>query len=478
MRTWTRSYWLVLVAYAAGYALFPPRVLLVNDEERYVAQAMAFARGSANLAGATTLLPRSTERVASNYPPGTSALQAPFVALFGWRGAGLLSVVSLALLVAATIVLLRDQRYDTRFALVVPAFVGSLFFGRLAMSDMPGAALAAFALVLLFRRERSWRTTFAAGAAAGATLLFREPLALFLAPFIVGDVLPWKRGTPALLLGGAAGVLARLAVAAALFGDPLYVRDSGYGFGWSYGAANLGVYAVVLLVLLPAGAALLFLYRGARYVEVRASAVAYIALFLFYGYEPWAENGLARGTLLATRFAIPLLPLVALSAADVLPRWLGARVTEPRAARLGVMATAAVAIAAFAVHPAIRRTESGPDAIVSVLHARTRAEEPIVINEKAVGKYLSPVYGARLLVWRSSADAAALHDLCARHSALQMALLDRTDSPMFRGDADANAQFVRATQREFVTTLTYDGFFGRDLHLRIYRVGCFRGATN
>src|SRR5437762_10502691 len=89
--------WVVatLAAYVAGFLLFPPRILLILDEERYVAQAMAFAMGRSTLPHAQILYPPSPIGVVTDYPPGTSLLQVPFVWLFGWRGAAVLSVIGL-----------------------------------------------------------------------------------------------------------------------------------------------------------------------------------------------------------------------------------------------------------------------------------------------------------------------------------------------------------------------------------------------
>src|SRR5687767_11745306 len=112
-------YLIVLLLYAAGYLLFPPRVLVINDEVRYVAQPMAFARGELTLPGANTILPAIQQRVASDYPPGTSVLQVPFVRLAGWRWAGLASVLGLAVLTLATSRLLRPLGYRSEFALAV-----------------------------------------------------------------------------------------------------------------------------------------------------------------------------------------------------------------------------------------------------------------------------------------------------------------------------------------------------------------------
>jgi 4-amino-4-deoxy-L-arabinose transferase-like glycosyltransferase len=84
-----------LAAHCLGFALFWPRAFLVVDEERYVSQALAFSRGSTTIPGAEIIYPASTATMLSDYPPGTSFIQTPFVWAFGWRGAALASMLGL-----------------------------------------------------------------------------------------------------------------------------------------------------------------------------------------------------------------------------------------------------------------------------------------------------------------------------------------------------------------------------------------------
>lgn len=475
-RSYERWLYVALATYVAGFILFPPRVFLVNDEERYVSQAVVFAQGHVTGGTQETLVPPApANRVASDYPPGTSLLEAPFVSAFGWRGAFAASMVALVALVLVTARWLRDTGRHPTFALLTLGFLGSLFFGRVAMSDVPTAALVALSLWALWRadqRRRGW--SFLAGLAAGLTLLFREPAVVLLAPILAGALVRRRCAPVALIIGGALGVVLRLAASRVVLGSWLYVRESGYGFSVRYLPANLPVYAVILLLMFPLGAVLPFLYRGERRAELLAALGAYVTLFLLYGWNSVQENGPAKGVLLTSRFMLPVLPILALMAADVWPRAVartgdrGAR----RAAWLVSPLCASVAVAAFAIHAGVHRLERIPQTIVAAIDARTSAHTPVITNDKATLKYLSVLYAPRRLILRSFVTPADVPTIFHDHGGqpMDVVFLDRYDSDMFRADARANDDFVAVAGGRCVLTSAFEDRPGPAMRLRILRL--------
>lgn len=448
---------LALIAYVAGFALFRPTVLVVVDEDRYVSQAVAFASGSKTIAGAEILMPSTPQRLISNYPPGTSLLQAPLVWAFGWGGAAVLSVI--ALVCAALVVArwLAEEGKPPGFALLIPGFVGASLFGRIAMSDLPSTAMVAVACWALWRAERgSARVAFVAGATAGATLLFREPPVLLLAPLLMGGVLRRRVHLAGVLLGLAVGIGARLFAAALLFGSAWYVRDSGIAFSLASTRHTLPVYALILFVFIPGGALLPLLYRGPRRAELTIGLAAYVALFLFYDYDVIGDQGPLKGILLASRFMAPALPLLAFMAADVIPRLVRGHPWRYRAAApLARVAGVGTILLSFAVHPLAHLQERQHAALARAMIRSTSPDTPVVTNTKATLKYLSPAYGPRKLIARQELAPDSVPQLLRRHGALSVVLLDRTDSEMFRQDAAANVRFVSAVEHRCVLTTTH-----------------------
>jgi 4-amino-4-deoxy-L-arabinose transferase-like glycosyltransferase len=460
-----------LLAFVVGFALFWPRVLLVVDEDRYVSQAVAFASGGTTVAGAEILLPPSRLRVISDYPPGTSLLQTPFVWLGGWRAAALASVLSLVAATLLTMRWLRGNGLDQRFALLIPGFLGAAFFARVGMSDVPAAAIVALSLYLLARAERAkWGTALAAGFCTALIFLFREPVILVLAPFVIALAIRRRDVIWALVLGGVAGVAIRLAISAQLFGSPFYVRDPGYGVSLANLAHTVPLYAFLLMVLIPGGALLPFFYRGPRRIEALASFGAYVGLFLLYSYDPIRENGLSKGIILASRFMVPLLPVLALMAADVWPRIyarLAARSAAPANAARWSVCAAAVGVA-FLVHPLANRQERAPLEIVRDIYAHTTPAVPVITNSNATLKYLSPAYGPRKLILRYNVGPESTVAL-AKTQPLTVVLLSRRDSEAHRAETEENTKYVVAVSQRCSLRAASDRDFGW-AQLRIFDV--------
>ena len=221
-----------LLLYAAGFLAFSPRVVSVRDEVAYIRQAAAFAAGEATVVEKEALSGQTRRVPASTYPPGTSALQAPFVSLGGWRWAALASLLCLAVTVLLLAGWLRREGRSPLFALLVLGYPPALALSRLAMSDLPSAAVVTLGLSLFWRGQDgpgAW--WLASGFTAGLSLLFRETNALLFAPLFTGALLRRERKALALMAGVAAAVPLRLLSSALLFASPFFHRPPA-GFRW------------------------------------------------------------------------------------------------------------------------------------------------------------------------------------------------------------------------------------------------------
>jgi hypothetical protein len=385
----------------------------------------------------------------------------------GWRGAALLSAIALIVAVLVTRQWLRDAGRDGAFAILIPAYAGALFFGRIAMSDVPSAAVVAATLWLTWRAERGPWWAFSAGAAAGASLLLRETNAVILGPILLGALLRGRGSRTAMLAGGLTGVAMRLWISRELFGSALYLRDPGFGFSLRAMLENLPVYALLLLVLFPLGAALPWLYRGERRAELGAAVALYVAIFLFYDYSAARESGTVRGLILTSRYLIPLLPVLVFMAADVYPRLARG---APRLGALKRPAELAVVVAAFAVHPMVARLESDARSIVAAIQRDTEEAIPVLTNHRATLKYLNPVYGARHLILRSHVSARDVRGFVAKHGALSIVFLDRDDSEPFRRDAAENARLLDELGQRCALVVQRDARHDSGVRLRVLRV--------
>jgi 4-amino-4-deoxy-L-arabinose transferase-like glycosyltransferase len=443
-----------LALYAIGFAAFPPRAITNDDEGRYLEQTNAWLEhGSVKVQKEDPLTGARVEVMPGDYPMGMVVLMAPFVSWLGWRGAFVPSFVALLVAVLVTARWLRDERRSPFFALLLLGFPALLVTGRMAISDSARTAAAALGLWLFFRgldraRGGHW---LASGGVAGAALSLRESAVLPFVPLFAGSVLRRDRGWGWLLLGGLAGTGLHLAANLAAFGHALFVRgaDDGragfYPFEIAHLPERLLLYGFGLLVLVPAGLVFGLAYRGRRRPELLATIVL---VFLFYSFQAYgaAESGFPKSLVIGLRYFAPLLPILAFTMSESLPRWLERTATRPRLEALagGALSLwmAGVLVASFAVHPALDRWAGSQAEIRAALDRHVPREAVLVANHNALGKFVDDLARPYLILERRDVDEAALRTLGRRHGTFFVALLDRSDSEYWRGEQARNAEFV------------------------------------
>jgi 4-amino-4-deoxy-L-arabinose transferase-like glycosyltransferase len=475
-----------LVAYWIGFALFPPATLGINDEVFYVHQAEAFAHGRVADSVVDPLTGRTRRAVPSTYPVGTSLLQAPFVRLGGWRAAPVASALALTAAVIALARWIALAGGPPLAALLFLGFPPTLVLGRTAMSDVPGALIVTLGLWLFWLGQqptagvpdlrRARRFGFGAGLCAGLSLLFRETDVLLFLPLVAGVLLRRRPGGPALLLGGMAGVAVRLASSAVVYGNPLFVRDPGYGLSLSAIAGNAPLYLFALVVLIPGGLLAGLAYRGPRRPEIVVTTVLYVGFFLAYSFSGLESGGLKR-LVVGPRFFIPLAPVLAFAAAERLPAWL-ARWGAPARAAVALYA-AGVVIAAFAVHVVHGRWSRAQAGMAQTIHDATRPSELVVTNLLSTGKLFPEPESERPRRDITEVRANDLPLLTTGGQQVALALLDRSDTPFFLERTAENARFLAQVAARCRLTLRRDQAATATDRLRIWGVGeCRSGPAD
>jgi 4-amino-4-deoxy-L-arabinose transferase-like glycosyltransferase len=457
--------------YAVGFALFPPRALIIADENLYVTQAATFAAGKVTVQVPELFSSEVSRQLPSDYPPGTSVLQTPFVWMGGWRSAPWASVLSLLVTLGLLAAWLSSEGFSPLYALLFLTYLPALVLGRVGMSDVPSGAIVTASLYLFWRGMRGrpllW---FAAGLLAGLSLLFRETNALVFAPFLIGAWIRGERTWP-LLCGAAVGIGVRLLVAFLLFGSPLYIRNSGSGWSLSAMVHNAPLYLVALVLLVPGGLIAVAFYRGSRRHEVIASVLLVLLFFALYDYSA-SESGRAKQLVLGPRYLIPVVPLVVLAIAEVATRLRKKVLGEPvgRSAWWAVFLGAPAALAAFAVHPAIDRWSKGQAAIKDAIYSGTSEGSVLVTNNSASQKFISRVYGSRLMVARELLAPESMARVLQPHPETYLVLIDRSDSDWYRADSVTNEQYLSRLRTICRLSLLHDAQEDPVDRLRIWKI--------
>lgn len=466
--------------YLVGLLCFFPDVITQHDEARYLETAHAFSNGSLCVDEIDPLTGEVRCRWGSKFLPGTSALMAPFVALFGWRGAYLVPALALVAATLCTGLWMRQAGRSPLFALMVLGYLPSLVLGRVAQSDLPSTALAALGLWLFWVGGPDRRLRWAAsGFVAGLSLCLRETNALVFAPLYLGALIRRESGTVALVAGGVAGSLLWALGNWIVFGEPFFIYSRAVTFGLANVPGNLPLYTVALLLFVPAGLIGGLLYRGERWPEVVATVSIFCAFYLSFGYHG-EDSGLLRSMILGPRYFAPLTPLLAFAAAEALPRlWASIRThvgsgsaeAMARATSLGIrLWVVGVLIVAFVVHPILDRLTDPLERFWQAIYDHTAAGSVVVIPWLD-RKLVTPMYGERQRLYFSAFTPESLDQLLARHGSITVALHDRRESSYLRKQAVKNQKVLDELMRRAEFELLLDWGGETSERFRIWRVG-------
>jgi hypothetical protein len=304
-------------------------------------------------------------------------------------------------------------------------------------------------------------------------LLLRETNVLPLTPFFVGSVLRRERRALWLVAGGALGVLLRIAGAALAFGDPLYLRDHGYGFSAQALLHNAPLVLFALCGMVPLGLPAALLQRGRRSVELLAAVLLCALFFASYSYSA-EESGRFKQLVLGPRYFLPLVPLLALALARVHASVLGRLASGSgglrAAARIGARVWVALILAgAVAVHPVLQRYGAEQRAIVAAIYSATAEGSALLFDPTEAGKYVSELYGARVALDRETIAPAQLQQLVSLRGA-SLISLQRTDSAFHRERASADERFLETLRRECALAQVADLRASTSLRVRVLRL--------
>ena len=467
----------IALAYSIGFFATYPQAITSDDEAMYVEQARLLVRGATSVTKIDPFTGESSEYTAFQYVVGTASLMAPFMWAGGWLAGYLTPFLSLLAGILLTARWLQDEGRSPIFALLVLGFPPCLVLGRVAMSDVPSLAVVCLGLWLFWRGiDRPWPNWLASGFVAGVSMAFREPNPLIFVSFFAGTVLRREWKCWALVVGGVLGLGLHFAAHWWAFGDPTHARGSVH-FDLISLPERLPVYALGLLIFVPAGLILAPLYRGRRRLEV-ISAILVFVLFYLLQVQLAPHTSFSKRLVTGLRYMIPVLPVMAFAMAESVPR-LARRLIDGwgrnhRPQLQLLMSTVVllwiigIACASVTVHWAFGRWSGTQGAIREAIEECVPAESVLVTNTPQTFKFSGALDRPFTLVDRARTPLDEISKLPQRHGEFYLVLLDRSDSAFHRADVVENAAFVESLNPP--PALLFDQAFTATDRLRIWRV--------
>jgi hypothetical protein len=408
------------LAFAAVQVVFWPVAIAAQDEASYLAGAYILRHGTvfSDVAEVPLLwsLPHAGH-TALLYPPGQSALLAPFT-LGGWRlafAANLLAHLTGFFLFS---VLLKRLAIRRVWALLYLFFPPLVLYSRTLMSDVPSAALTVAVLLVWLRGPRG---RVLAGALLGASLFLRYANLLtfiFLALAAgLGDLTALRRGNsrgwqifrlPLLVAGFLPLCALFVAYNLMVYGHPTTPGYASAGlFGLRYLPGHLAVYGAVLMLIYPLMLLAPLVYRGRLRVEVLV--VSYGVLLAQSAYYFLNTHGsLAERAFVGSRLLFPAVPLFLVAYAQGLDRVVDrtrgrlqavAPVVAGTLLLLGTVATLLISN----LHQ--QRLQEAALARAAIERTAPRASLHLINGETA--KFLNPAWGNRQYQILSGQDRSA-----------------------------------------------------------------------
>jgi hypothetical protein len=430
----------VLAIYVVSFALFYPELPTNLDEAAYVVQTHLIFEGGGDIEQLDAFTGETTSVRLGTYPLGIPLLMAPFFALFGWRGPFAVPCIAVIIAVAGTAWWVSREKRSPVFALLMMGFPALLVLGRVAMSDVPSAAVVVVGWLLFWHgADRRWWWWLASGFVAGASWSVRASNPMLFLPLFAGTVVRREMKSAALVVGGLAGLSVRVISQKLFFGDAWFER-SFYKFSPDTLDERIGLYLLGLLFFVPGGLILSLCYRGRRWPEVVSTIAIFVSLYLLQAYST-IETAFSKRVVLALRYLLPVLPIIVFAMSESVPRlwkrWMAGasreRAVWERVAAAGILVwLGAIGVASAAVHP----TFSMWSATQAELHKAIRDHVPhdavLVTNKHGTRKFLREFGRTYELIDTNETPPERIAELLGRHDEVVLALMDRSDSDWWR----------------------------------------------
>ena len=299
---------------------------LISDVNSYYNQALALLSGSNNLFFPDPVTGEKVSILDAPYSLGNAAWIALWQLLLGKK---LVFVCSLFCTFFG--IYLTKKSLDLSgfplIAIFVLFFTLPLqFYTNTLMSGMPSFLWASLYLYMLVKLEDRWLKWFLLCALAVFSAWFRESNVLLLGGISMIHFMQIRKYFFAFMMGSVIGLLPRLVSHQFMFDDPFHFMLS-EPFSLSAFVSQLDLYLILSLIFFPLGLLIAILYKGAYQLPFKISVLGFILFYTAYAYDATVYSGYIRGSLVNSRFLLPLAPFFTYMLASqmkkvTLPNWI------------------------------------------------------------------------------------------------------------------------------------------------------------
>lgn len=304
----TDKLFIVLVAVlVVSFCFAWPEGWLISDEYTYVNQAIAYLDGVKWLGYTDPITQEYITYKNSTYTLGNASWILVWMSFLGVRGAYFGSLVAMIGGLGLIYLTIRQLGY-CRGAIVLGIFYpATVVYLNTQMSGVPSFLMSSLFLYLLMKLDESRSKWFVLTMIAAFSFWFRETNMLLLGGICLIHFLENRKWLFSYALGGIVGVLPRLVSAYYCYDDPFYYVQGG-GFSLSHGIDNLALYFVLGMIMMPLSWFVLGMYKGRYRWPIVVSTLAFLILYLVYEYNATGYSGYTTGTIVMSRFLLPVLP--------------------------------------------------------------------------------------------------------------------------------------------------------------------------
>ena len=377
---------IAIILFFMSYLIWWPYNWMITDSMSYSTQAIAFANGQLIYNIQDFISGESINIIKSPYSLGTASYLSVFVALFGQQGifaGSLISVLGSIVLLSKTLKRNGDPTWAVSLALLS---IPLLFFSRSLMSCMPSLLVISTFTFLFYKDKYLWRDWLTLGFVAGLSAWFRETNAILLAPFCLYLIYEKKQSFIPVFLGGIIGLAIKFISSYIVYGKLWFVSASS-GFSIDNLMIHLPLYLFITIGLIPAGLIFVFMTKNKASIALKISISLFVLMYILYNYSAVPFSGFAKGSLLTSRFMIPLIPFIIIAFGDVLSRkkhleWLGLYIGVPLSILL-------IPLSQFAFHTMYSNHESAAMELSELI-----AQNPVMYDQSGytnIIRYMNPL---------------------------------------------------------------------------------------